>query len=340
MDFVARLVTQRCTAAGVAGFRIAFRIDGQIVPLPNHADTDMAMLLVLYADDLVLLADSAEGLNTALVILEQTSGEWGMTVNYDKTKVVQFGISEQQHQQPAPGAAALSRQQGQPAAQVYSDLQSGRVEHVGHFRYLGSILEDSVQQERELNRRIQLAGVAFHQLSRKVFDISGVTLDTKMQMYKAVVVPILLYGGAESWAPTEAQLQRLNACNTTWLRRILHIRRGPHMMSNALLYALTKQPAINVLLRKHRLRWLGHIERMPDTSRVKRLLHATAPSPAFTDSGVQQPVRLMGGPRNTWNRRALLDLRLFDKEHTWPVDCQDRDCWRLFVNHSVLTAAP
>ncbi len=46
--------------------KVAFRINGQLVPLHSHMDTELAMLMVLYADDMVLLADSRGGLITAL----------------------------------------------------------------------------------------------------------------------------------------------------------------------------------------------------------------------------------------------------------------------------------
>ena len=339
MDFLARLVTQRCQAQGVSGFGVAFRINRQLVPLPSIGDTDMAMLMLLYADDMVLLADSSAGLLKALLILEQTAGEWGMALNYDKTKVVVFGSGDQQQQhqqeqqQQQQQQPAVGRQQ--QAAEVFTTLHQGQVKHVDHFRYLGSVVAASGQQERELCRRQQLAGVAFHQLRHKVFDIRGITLKTKMKMYKAVVVPTLLYGGAESWAPTQAQLQSLDACNTTWLRRMLHIRRGPHMMSNAQLHALTKQLPISDLLCRHRLRWLGHAARMPDNSSVKRLLHATAPSPAIDGEVGQQLRRGMGGPRATWNRVALDNVRTHGIEHSWHTDCQDRDRWRRIANRDI-----
>ena len=345
MDFVARLVSQRCNTLGVAGFKVAFCINGQLVPLHSHMDTELAMLMVLYADDMVLLADSRDGLITALGVLEQTAGEWGMALNYHKTKVMVFGSREQPQAAavpaPAPAAAPAVNQQVQPATgMTYSNLQGGQVNMVKEFKYLGSIMEDSASQDRELNKRIQLASVAFHRLSHQVFKHYGVTLVTKMKIYKAIVVPTLLYGGAESWAPTETQLHSLNVCNTTLLRRILHIRRGPHMMSNAQMYALTKQPAIDILLKKHRLQWLGHVERMADHSSVKCLLHATAPAPVMHGGVLQEPSRLVGRPRNTWNRQAHSDVCFHGKEHSWQSDCQDRSCWKLFLDDSVLTAAP
>ena len=53
----------------------------------------MAKLCVLlYADDTVLLAESAEELQLALDALEKYCKKWDLTVNLDKTNVVIFSL--------------------------------------------------------------------------------------------------------------------------------------------------------------------------------------------------------------------------------------------------------
>jgi hypothetical protein len=323
MDFLARLVTQRCHDQGVTGFRVAYRIDGQLVSPQQEQGPHTAILMLLYADDLVLMADSAAGLATALRILEHTAREWGMHLNYTKTEAVVFGDGEQPHPQAI-------------------QLHTGQIEHVNHFRYLGSIREGAVQHDRELSKRIQQAGFAFHQLHRRVFSDRNVCLHTKMCIYKAIVVPTLIYGASESWAPTPAQLRQLDVFNKDCLRRILNERLGPDVMSNAALYAKTKQPAISALLSTHRLRWLGHMGRLPDTSSVKRLLFASAPAPVGQEGLLH---RIVGGPRPAWNRVARGDIRTLSllpqpdpaafrtSELTWLNDCQSKDAWRELVSN-------
>src|SRR3569833_423762 len=229
MDFFARLVTQKCHQQGVLGFRVAYRIYGQLVPAPAAGDAYMDILMLLYADDLVLMADSAAGLKLALEILEQTSGEWCMEINYSKTEAVVFGERTQEHMHVI-------------------QLHGGQVEHVADFRYLGSIKHASVKQDMEISTRRRQAGFALHELYRRVFSDRAVTLETKMRIYKAVVVPILLHDAAESWAPTSAQLHQLDVFNNNCLRRILHERLGPDAISNADLYVRTRHPAMSALL--------------------------------------------------------------------------------------------
>ena len=40
--------------------------------------------MLLYADDLVLLAPDSQRLETALLVLDQVARKWAMSVNYDK----------------------------------------------------------------------------------------------------------------------------------------------------------------------------------------------------------------------------------------------------------------
>jgi hypothetical protein len=270
----------------------------------------------------------------ALLILERTTREWGMAINYDKTKIVVFG------QPPAPPAAAVppppphqrrqqqqQQQQQQPAPQpppqhAACRLTGGMVAEVSQFSYLGSIAEANCQQEREINKRLRTAGVAFNQLQRRVFAARGVSLATKMAIYKSTVVPALLYGAAETWAPTAAQLQRLDVFNTSCLRRITHMRRDSGM-SNVQLYKMTGQPAISILLRAHRMRWLGHVARSSDGAAVKQLLFAHQ---------IPGMAHQRGRPHATWPDVAWGDLNMIGEGGDWYTKCQDRDVWRGVVS--------
>jgi len=302
MDFLARLLIQHCQEHNFTGVSFAYRINGQLVSPPSHADTHTSILLLLYADDLVLLADSAEDLGLALRVLEEIAACWGMCLNYGKTEAVVFGA------QSAPEPAPIQ-------------LQHGQVKWSTHFRCLGSIVEHTVQQQREIDTRIRMAGLAFRNLNASVFKHHGVALATKMRLYKAIVVPTLIYGGAETWALTQAQEQQLDVFNTSCLRRILGIRLGPDVISNADLYARCDQAPISALLRAHRLRWLGHVARMdPASSTVHQLLFAKAPS--------HHNGRGRGAPQTTWPRAVWHDLGLLSRQASWLQDCQDRSIWR------------
>ena len=84
-----------------------------------------------------------------------------------------------------------------------------------------------------------------------------------MQVYNSTVVSVLLYG-AETWALTRTQEKKLDGFDSRSLRRIMGIR-WQQRVSNEELRRRTKQPPVTSLLKKKRLRWLGHTMRMEES---------------------------------------------------------------------------
>ena len=51
---------------------------------------DVNILILLYADDIVLLSNCEEGLQSMLVMLGEWCSKWGLTINGNKSKVMHF----------------------------------------------------------------------------------------------------------------------------------------------------------------------------------------------------------------------------------------------------------
>ena len=309
MDFLCRQVLEACTRSGVLGYHMAYRIDGSLVA-PPHCDATLHLLLLLYADDVVLLAPDQHALHSALSHLEQVASLWGMSVNHDKTKVLVCAPSEQDAAAAAGAEAAAAAVEAAGRRPTQADreamtgghaacrLQQGTLALVSSFTYLGGHLAGDCSQEREVSRRLGLAAAAFKQLGPRVFRSPRVRLHTKVMVYQAIVLSILLYGAAESWALTANQLQRLSVFHTTCLRRILGVSRLDRV-SNQALYARAGVSAMEELLRVRRLKWLGHVARMRDQRVAKQLLFAHE---------VPGGGRRVGRPQLCWADLARGDL--------------------------------
>ena len=87
----------------------------------------------------------------------------------------------------------------------------------------------------------------------------------------------------------------------------------------------TGQMPISQILSRHRVRWLGHAARKPETTIVNQLLHA--------DSIPGRP-RPVGHPHYTWKDGAMQDLNALgprlqlDLHRDWPKPALDRELWR------------
>ena len=71
-------------------------------------------------------------------------------------------------------------------------MKGQRLQVVDKFTYLGSTFSRVVHIDDEINARIAKASAAFGRLRGSVWDRSGIRLDTKLKVYKAVEMPTLL----------------------------------------------------------------------------------------------------------------------------------------------------
>ena len=90
---------------------------------------------------------------------------------------------------------------------------------VDKFCYLGSILTSDAKANEDINSRIAKASAAFGRLRNRLWDEHGIRIDTKISVYVAVVLTILLYG-CETWTLFRHNIRKLdqfhNALSTAY----------------------------------------------------------------------------------------------------------------------------
>ncbi|BHF84947.1 hypothetical protein SprV_1002810100 [Sparganum proliferum] len=130
------------------------------------------------------------------------------------------------------------------------------------FASIGSTLSRNTKIDDEVANRISKASQAFGHLQSSVWNRHGLQLSTKLKMYKAVILPTLLYG-AETWTVYTKQARRLNHFHLSCLRRILRLNWQDRIPDTDVLER-TGILSIYTLLRQMQLRWSRHLERMDD----------------------------------------------------------------------------
>ncbi|GFR86704.1 hypothetical protein ElyMa_006059900 [Elysia marginata] len=136
------------------------------------------------------------------------------------------------------------------------------LEVVDKSAYLGSTISNNLSLDVELNVRKGKASTTMARLSKRVWDDTMLTLNTKMRMYQACIVSTLLYG-SESWTLYSHQEQRLNALHMLSLRPLQSITWQNRVTNTGVL----AQPGMSspfAILSQKRLRWLRHMCRMED----------------------------------------------------------------------------
>ena len=98
------------------------------------------------------------------------------------------------------------------------------IEMVSEFTYLGSCLCDDGEVTTEVACRIARASKAFVSLCEAIFMNRTFSVSTKRNVYKAVVLPILLYG-AKTWTIKAPDLHCLITFHNCCVRNILGVSR-------------------------------------------------------------------------------------------------------------------
>ena len=87
-------------------------------------------------------------------------------------------------------------------------------------KYVASFVQNDAGQDKEFNICIGLAVMTFVELKGMAFTSKKVSLRERNNVYSAMVLSVLLYGAAESWALSKTQQSRLRTLRNSWLRFI------------------------------------------------------------------------------------------------------------------------
>ena len=143
------------------------------------------------------------------------------------------------------------------------------------FKYLGSIITPSLDDEAEIKHRISKAkqrmGLLYH-----VFQSNEIDLKTKHLIYITGPLNTLLWG-CESWSMKESTLAKLQAFHHTAIRRILNIHwkrmKDQRITNDDIRHKFRNIPPIETFLIRRTLRYLGKIVQN-DNSIPRQLLGA------------------------------------------------------------------
>ena len=102
-------------------------------------------------------------------------------------------------------------------------IDGSNLNAVEHFTHLGSVISNDAAVSKDLDNRLSRASSSFGRLSKRVWQSHSLRLSTKIQVYRAVVVPTLLYG-ADTWFLYRKQIRLLEGFHQRCLRSILGIK--------------------------------------------------------------------------------------------------------------------
>ena len=172
---------------------------------------DKEINFLLYADDLVLLSPTQQGLQQNLDLLEQYCQTWALAVNVKKTRIMIF--------QKRP------RSQGN---KYKFNVGSNKIEHCTNYTYLGITISASGSFNLAVNELKEKTRRAFYAIKRGIqFDIP---IKIWLKIFKTVIEPIVLYG-SEVWGPlakpdfSKWEKHPTESLHAEFCKMILHVQR-------------------------------------------------------------------------------------------------------------------
>ncbi len=240
----------------------------------NTEVRDITVVDVDYADDLAALDNTKEGLQETTDLIVKFSAYSGLKINVDKTE--SMAVSKQAGQQPFTEKDTLAISIGNNIVQQRSE-----------FKYLGAIISSDNSLDKEITARIGKATGAFNRLNN-IWTSKSISICVKIRIYKAAVITVLTYG-CEVWNTTQAQMKRIESFHQRCLRRIFKVR-WFHRVSNKEVLRRAKADTLEKHISSMRLRWFGHVVRMP-SDRLPRYMVEWIPP---------QGKRSRGRPRKSW----------------------------------------
>ena len=234
-----------------------YRFDGELFNLRRLQAKSKVQTEVLdeflFADDMAKGAPTEEKMQKGVAQVSDSCDSYDLTISIKKTEVVY---------QSAPG---------KPYKEPTITVKGQRLQAVDKFTYLGSTLSRVVHIDDKVNARIAKASAAFGRLRGSIWDRSGIRLDTKLKIYRSVVLPTLLYA-CETWTVYQRLAKRLNHFHTSCLRKLLKIKWQDRIPDTEVLKKARMQ-SVHTLLKLAQLRWRSHVTRMPDERLPKKILY-------------------------------------------------------------------
>ena len=179
---------------------------------PVSLDDSDPFNALAYADDIVLLSTSKEGLQRALDITEKYCESWRLSINHTKTKSMIFS-------------------KGNQKIKTTFKVNGKELENVKEFKYLGiTVHKKSCSFTPTLNHFKVKATRALYALRTKI-NINNLPLKVALKLFDAIIKPILLYG-SEVWEPFLNQDENkwdqnnVEKVYTQFLKQVLGVNRS------------------------------------------------------------------------------------------------------------------
>jgi len=252
---------------------------------------------MLFADDIVLIDESKEEVNTKLERWRDTLEAKGFRLSRSKMEYLH---------------CRFSTNEGGVVSEVA--IEGAIILRVERFRYLGSIIQKNGKIDEDINHRIKVGWQKWKNASGVL--CKRIPLRLKGRVYRIIVRPTLLYG-AKWWPIKKSQVQRMKVAEMGMIRWICNQTRLDKII-NEVIRGKIGVACIEDKMGEVRLRWFGHIRGRLRDALVRRC--ETIECPDYR--------RSRGRPKKSWSEVIRHDLKTLGLVKDMALD---RKFWRATI---------
>ena len=193
------------------------------------------------------------------------------------------------------------------------DVGSVKVKNTKRFRYLGVLFTDDGKSTTDINNKIGQGKQVISQINSVLWN-NKVKKKTKTTIYKTIIESICTYG-SETWELTKRNKDRLLALEMDFWRRSCGVSKLQHVRNVDIREQMNVQGTILDTIETKKLRWYGHLERMPENRWPKKIWQ-----------WVPHERKKRGRPPRSWKEDIAEAMSARDLQ---TGDWADRKAWRI-----------
>jgi hypothetical protein len=250
---------------------------------------------MMFADDIVLMDETKQGVEKKLELWRQTLEARGFRLSRSKTEYLECLFSCNGERE------------------VETITLDGKIVHGSElFRYLGSIIQRNGEIDGDVAHRIKAGWTKWKSASGFLCD-PGMPHRLKGKFYRTAIRPALLYG-TECWAVKHCHVQKMNVAEMRMLRWMCGHTRNDRLRNEVVRKKVEVAP-IEDKMRENRLRWFGHVRRRPSGAPVRKI----------EEWEREKLIRGRGRPKQTWIKVVENDMRFIGVDEDMTLE---RATWR------------
>lgn len=196
-----------------------------------------------FADDLVILANSATELRILLQELSTQSKNVGLEMNQQKTKVMTN------------------------SKEINIIIENTPLEYVHEYVYLGKQISFNDCTNKEIERRIGQTWKKYWAM-KNIFK-AKIPMKLKRLAFNTCILPCLTYG-SQTWTLTKDTIKKIQVCQRSIERSILNIRLSDRIRITEIKRRTKFIDTVEHIL-KQKFKWAGHMVRMPNIRWTKTI---------------------------------------------------------------------